>query len=738
VKGFFHPLPKLEASAFSLAVAAKIVHQLLTGLAHCHAAGWLHRDIKPGNVLLSGSKAIADNAALPAAWAHVQRQAQQRLGSDAAGYCKLCVDDADPIAPAPPLGTVVLCDAGLATRRTGFVLAAETDASADTSAALDALIALNPLVAEPTVAARQLLCGAQINRDVVESSIAASVLSCAFPAAPPDPAQRGTQGSTVAADAAEAMNESGAAQSVSRSEYSFSHGEDSFYSGYVDPVGRHQSRWEGGLYCQVCTLQYRAPELIFAATGHDTGVDLWSTGVLFAELLRLAVAVDCDRLGLPVAPSGDALASASHSSSQLWNLEVPKTAEQAEHERKIFSFSDMYFLFPVLKGDLQLMSAFSERLGPPASAGVWPDAASLEGFIPSAAYCFGCAADSSEQDKTALSPSKALISRLSRFLQPHSCLHEEESAASASSLANGHNNDGAPLWHAGAVVWLWRWLGLDRFPLDDPSDAELDSADRHTQDMYRLRRYAEEGLDLTLRLLAYDPARRIQASAALSHPFFAGANMGVDTGVAINGLVQFISKMHKWDADEKAEATTARAAAWSLAAPHTAARSTGKRPRESLGGPGALFGMADLNTSTSSDVNSADVGAAPSLAHLLMMHAPISTRLNLGDEPLTIVRPVHPQPNMLAGPESDARVALQGISLFSAGHPSTTGRPRTLTTGNETGLDAELPLRRGALFFGAEQESSEAAEAPNAMEIADVEVTEIMGAGTDHTYANHS
>ena len=38
---------------------------------------------------------------------------------------------------------------------------------------------------------------------------------------------------------------------------------------------------------QVCTRQYRAPELLFASTTYDFAVDIWSMAVIFVELITL-------------------------------------------------------------------------------------------------------------------------------------------------------------------------------------------------------------------------------------------------------------------------------------------------------------------------------------------------------------------------------------------------------------------------------------------------------------------
>jgi serine/threonine protein kinase len=40
---------------------------------------------------------------------------------------------------------------------------------------------------------------------------------------------------------------------------------------------------------QVATRQYRAPELLFASRHYTTAVDLWSAGVVMAELATLQV-----------------------------------------------------------------------------------------------------------------------------------------------------------------------------------------------------------------------------------------------------------------------------------------------------------------------------------------------------------------------------------------------------------------------------------------------------------------
>lgn len=41
-----------DHGAFTSALAAQLLLQLLDGLAHVHAAGWIHRDVKPANILL--------------------------------------------------------------------------------------------------------------------------------------------------------------------------------------------------------------------------------------------------------------------------------------------------------------------------------------------------------------------------------------------------------------------------------------------------------------------------------------------------------------------------------------------------------------------------------------------------------------------------------------------------------------------------------------------------------------
>lgn len=85
-------------------------------------------------------------------------------------------------------------------------------------------------------------------------------------------------------------------------------------------------RWEGGLYHQVTTVSYRAPELLFGARTHGPAVDVWSVGVIAAELLRTVAASAADQRSARSCPSSSrsstpaaagCYSSASTSSSQL-------------------------------------------------------------------------------------------------------------------------------------------------------------------------------------------------------------------------------------------------------------------------------------------------------------------------------------------------------------------------------------------------------------------------------------
>ena len=406
-----------------------IVWGVARALAALHDRGWIHQDVKPGNVLL---------------------------------YC----------APGCNSGiesSVRLCDYGMATREVAEVDADVVDSSAS------------------TLAAR------------LEGYLVAST--------PPElPVRSGYHGV----------------------------GESDDYDAYAadgDGPVRETSRWEGRLYHHVVTLSYRAPELLFGASSHGAEIDSWGLGIMLVELTRLwAMAAEC-------CPAGCSPSTHLSDSPALGESIIPNVATRGDvqtfavegmpavrntrggsgtkaHADDEWRASAEYRAFPCTR-ELEILSAMSQLLGQP-DAVVWPTASRHMGwmrFTPSCGFC------RNTNDAPPL-PNGA----------PPLPGGPNDAPPLPNATALLHDSCASPvrpaLWHAHAVHSLLEWSGVNSLKSEE------------------LVKEGKLALDLALRLLALDPARRITAREALQHPFLRPHSCAdvLESGArAVTELAEFVS-----------------------------------------------------------------------------------------------------------------------------------------------------------------------------------------------------
>ena len=431
--------PSQPPSASALArmgVVRRLARSLLGGLAHVHARGLLHRDIKPGNLLVSAASA-----------------------------------------------GLTLADFGLAQR--------DPDGGLQSSRAVEASAAGEVLEA---LAARNI------------AETAASASSCA---AGPE-------------------------------------GRESPSSLPPSPPPALPRR-EGGLFHLVVTSEYRAPELLFGARTHGRAVDLWSAGCVLAELLRAR----------QLLLRWDAPSSGHHVDAGPAPGQVPARAlrRRAVHRLALFGGSageegdadndeaegggeggeppsataapvpaPHRLLVPPLRplfgasrpGEIAQLSAIFERVGPPDDH-VWPRARELlPAFMAGDTACRFCERGGASSGAAAAEAGAQL-----RWQDALPWLRAETLRDSCCSVGAG----AAPLFHLHALLGIARWVcgeeGGASAPAFSPEDALA--------------------FDLALRLVAYDPARRLGAQEALEHAFLRRGGTEVDDDSAdTNALRGFL------------------------------------------------------------------------------------------------------------------------------------------------------------------------------------------------------
>lgn len=215
---------------FTGPVAGRILHGVFSGLQHMHRSGWMHRDVKPGNVLLM----TVASATSTATTASADRTQQQQLLKEHSSACLADSSSPSSSAPAavPPsfrLPKAVLCDLGMAAR----IMTGDADGSgADGS---------------------------------VEASAASSVIDAAAGAA---------AAASLPAPSDAAVQEA--------------EGDD----WWARPPAVHPTRYtHAAMHPQVVTPEFRPPELIYGAYTHGAAVDMWSAGCAVAMVVRALVMV---------------------------------------------------------------------------------------------------------------------------------------------------------------------------------------------------------------------------------------------------------------------------------------------------------------------------------------------------------------------------------------------------------------------------------------------------------------
>ena len=414
----------------------RLGRSLLRGLARVHARGLLHRDVKPGNLLLSAASAGLE-----------------------------------------------LADLGLAQR--------------DPAGGLQSSRAIEASAADEVLAELSLVSGA----------------AAAAPAAAVDMLPRETE-------------EREGNDSADRADSPLA---------YPPSPPPALARREGGLFHLVVTSEYRAPELLFGARSHGRAVDLWAAGCVLAELLRarqLLLRWDAPALGRVAEVPGNAQANAHTRGGGLAagsasedadagsdgadgdELEPPSFAQRAAVSAAAAAaptrLSPVQPLRPLFgasrPGEIAQLSAIYALAGPPDTR-VWPRAHELPGFMQGDKACLFCGSGSG---------SAGVAEGGAGGAEPALRWQDALPWLRAETLRDSCCGGGAPLFHLHAARGIASWLCCVAAAEGAPAPT-LSAKDAL-------------GLDLVLRLLAFDPERRLGAQQALAHGFLSDAGGSEDEG----------------------------------------------------------------------------------------------------------------------------------------------------------------------------------------------------------------
>jgi serine/threonine protein kinase len=287
------------------------------------------------------------------------------------------------------------------------------------------------------------------------------------------------------------------------------------------------TRWDGGLFHLVVTSEYRPPELLFGSRFHGSTVDIWSTGCVFAELIRARIALRSWNVHVPaLAPLASAASkiSSNQRSSLVHSVHrINFFATQGEADDKnddeppiqaesltLPSPSQFEGALPPLQnwlplfsakgdGELSQLSAICEMMGPP-SKNVWESGRLLPGFMPSNIECGFCG-PKPLYAASLLSwlPSKTLRDSCCGSL---GCSHGDSGGGDSSN--SGDISETATssrrMFHLLAVVNVSHWVSGR---CGKTTQEKIDSLNS-----YKLLDADLDCIDKVLRLLAYDPEKR--------------------------------------------------------------------------------------------------------------------------------------------------------------------------------------------------------------------------------------
>lgn len=488
----------------SVPLAAAIAHSLLQSLASIHDTGFLHHDVKPGNVLLAVERgaprhAGAEGATDKTATAEGTRTAvTDNNGNDGMLHLsgkkrsrRLMHPSADGDSDGDgPSGDIPLASPSHTIangiRSVGLATPAGSTGPVTTNASPTGRLSGRVLLCDLGLADRRT-CARPVDASV-EASAAAYIATELAPPPPPQP-QRQSDGQVT--DGEDGDDEA---------------------EPWDDWESAAVSHWDGGMRQQVATVPWRPPELLFGARRHDVEVDAWGAGVVIFEILRAALVPPQSSSAVPIS---------APPSSGLWgSAGISSSAAGVDAAHRLFPQASE---LEVLSAQARLLGQASPRVWPALAAGNSP---ALPGYMELAPTCGHCCGrddtiDADEASKLADSRAheSAVLARLREAA--NSCgtrglaqlLRDELCDATGSSRSEPQS----ALYHAHGVAALAEWTGLAR-QASPMALSELATA----------LSLFEAGLRMT----AYDPLRRLSPAAALSLPTIAPIRSSMSPGVS--------------------------------------------------------------------------------------------------------------------------------------------------------------------------------------------------------------
>lgn len=223
-------------------------------------------------------------------------------------------------------------------------------------------------------------------------------------------------------------------------------------------------------------------------------------------------------------------------SPKLWARSSHQTSAPAAADAQVLhaALSAQVVSVNAAEGEMEALSNLGAMLGEPCVE-LWPGVTRIRSFWAMSTHCACCAAREQQKSGAAeaawLAEVYALPATLRAFAESSTCMRLQHSKqpplACALSLApvSGSSSckastpepsvdatvPNAPLVHVHAVLQTYKWLGLH----------ELDAS----RLPYSVLDTCMQGIELACRMLAVDPARRINAAAAAQHPFCSGTSL---------------------------------------------------------------------------------------------------------------------------------------------------------------------------------------------------------------------